>query len=553
MYKVRLSNGKLRLVGGTKVLMSSFSGGGNSPTTLTLNDYQVSHANIKPIIQRSAGTTNGNVPVLFDFTGSTPSNIEGRIMQGATIIQNWISLANVTINGLSGLGYINTVPQGFGYTVQIRDGLQPANSATISNGTMNFGIGVVFMFAGQSNMVGTLTANYNQTVPGTGSGEYYYFTGGSVNGAIFDTNGWHSPSNGGNGPSGTMGDTTGGGICMFVRLLSTQLAVKYGKIVPVGIIPWAFGSTSIAAFMPAGIRYTSIFGNTGTASPNIGFASPKNIWAGDLEGMCWHQGEADQASSSASYQTSLNSLYQAYLTYVAQFGRSASQFLFAPAVLGNYTPANCPSIENMRAAVANFETTTAQTAARIGWTTIDLDTSFGSGGGLHFVQSADQFKSLKRALQTVYKFTGISTFSGRGPTINTTAARAGDVVTLSIVYDGGTSLAVRTGSGAPTGFYANTLANFSGTTIVPTVALINSNTQVQLTFPGGTSYPVYIKYMGGLIGSSAVDGSGFTASCNPNITNCIYDNSSYPTNATGTDLEPLGLPLQPTVGAITIT
>lgn len=552
MYKVRLSNGKLRLVGGYKVLMSNF-GAGNSPTTLTLTDYQVAHAAVNPIIQRSAGLTTGNVPVLFTFTGSSPSNIEGRIMQGATVIQTWTSLANATINGNTGLGYLNNIPQGLGYTVQIRDGLQPANSATISNGVQLFGIGCVFILSGQSNMAGSMSANYNQFVPGTSTGEYYYFTGGNVNAALFDTYGWHSPSNGGNGVSGTMSDTSGGGLCMFLRLVSTQLAVKYSKSIPVGLIPWAFGGTSIDAFNPSGARYTSLFNGSGSTGGTIGFLTPKNIWAGDIEGFIWHQGEADQAISAASYTAKLTTLYQAHLTYVAQFGRSASQFLFAPAVLGVYTPANCSTIENMRNAVANFETATALSTARIGWTTIDCDTSFGSGAGLHFVKDADKFKSIKRMIQTVYKFLGISTFGGRGPTINTTPARSGLNVTLSIVHEAGTAISLPTLASAPTGFYANTAADFSGTDIVPTASLINSNTQIQLVFPGGTTFPVYVKYMGGKIGSAVVDGQGYTASCNPNILNCVYDNVSYPTNATGTDIEALGLPLLPTVGSITIT
>ena len=552
MGYMHLSASKMRITGAGKIrLAAAIPGAGQSPLTLTLIDFYTSHAGIQPIVQRTSGAITGKVPLLFTYSGSAPTNIEARVMQGATVVKNWTAISGPIVVGGSGSGYLAGVTQGTGYTIQIRDGLQPANSATISNGSVPFGIGCIFAFEGQSNAVGTLTADYNYTVPVAGVSEYTNYNNGAVSGSIFDDAGWHAPSNGSNGVTGSIGNTATGGIIMFMRLITNRLKVFYGYDVPVGIIPWAFGSTGIASFVPGGARYNTLFNNSGSAT-NIGFSSAKNIWPGDIEGVLWHQGEADQAVSASAYQASLQTLYNGYLSYVATFGRTASNFLFAPAVLGNYSTSNCPSIENIRTAVANFEAVNAIASARIGWTTIDLSTSAGAGAGLHFVLASDQRRSLKRAVQTCMKFLGIAAFSGRGATINTMPSRSGLMVTLSVVHEGGTALALPTPANPPTGFYANTLADFSGTDISLTASLINGNTQIQLTFPGGTSFPLYIKYLGGKIGSTVVDGNGFTASCNPDFTNCIYDNVSYPTGATGTDIEAMGLPLLPTVGAIMV-
>ncbi len=513
-----------------------------SPTTLTLSDVWTGYSGAQPILQRYQLEDYGNLPVLFSYTGSDPNGIQARVIKsvGGTTVVDWTDLDNLTASSGTGEGYLNGVPLGDGYKVQIRDGWNPANGSTISNGATVWGCGVKFAFWGQSNMLQTIGTSYTLVVPGTAVSELTYWGSHPVHGSVIDNAGTHGPTAGSAGAPGSI-ITALGNICAFMRIVAAGLYAKYGYHVPVGIIPWAFSSTSITLYKNGGTHWNTLVNNSGTnaATKNIGFSSPKNYMMQDFEGFFWHQGEADQAAmSSATYQGHLQTLNSNLLTHVAQFGRTAATFNFNPAVLGNYGTANCPSIENIRAAVGNYETWAAANSlpkSRIGWTTIDLDTASGGGAGLHFVGVSDMQKSMRRCIQTALFNLGASAngpsgspFSGRGPTINMTPSRNSLVVTLSVVHEGGASLQVPTPASAPTGFYANTLADFTGTDITPTVALINSNTQIELTFPGGTSFPVYVKYMGGKIGSTVTDGQGYTASCHPNYTNAIYDNVSYP-------------------------
>lgn len=525
-----------------------------SPSTLSLLDFQTSFAGIQPIVQRKANSIVGDVPVLFTYTGSNPDKIQGRVMQGATVVKDWTYLTSlITIAG-TGSGLLQNVQQGMGYTLQIRDAILPNNAPTNSNGTVLFGIGAIFLAMGQSNMRNSFESSYTYTVPTTALDEYTYYLNGNVKGCFFDEAGWHSSSNGSNGATGTIGGgTASGGHLMFVRIISKQLENKYGYPVPVALMNYTANANGIESFSPSGWVWNAVFNNSGSTIGTIGLSSPKNICNGDIEGFIYHQGEANQSDSSATYQSKLQVLYQAMLDKVAAYGRDGDSFLFAPAVIGSYGIASCPSVENIRAAQSNFvSANSANSGVMTGWTTIDLSTSLDGGDGLHFKTDARKRRSLRRAIQSILKFTGCATFSGCGGRINTTPSRNGNVVTLSIIHEGGTAISTPNLSNPPTGFYCNTSPDFSGTYLFPTVSLINGNTQVQLTFAGGTNYPLYIKYLGGQIGSTTVDGDGFTASCNPNTTNCLYDNVSYPTGVVGTDIEERGLPILPTVGSIIV-
>jgi hypothetical protein len=209
------------------------------------------------------------------------------------------------------------------------------------------------------------------------------------------------------------------------------------------------------------------------------------------------------------------------------------------------------NLENIRAAERNLEVYAASNSwpnVQVGWTTIDLPRA--SGDALHFDDtSGQQRRSMMRCIQSALKFLGASAngpsgapFSGRGPTINQTpVSRVGNVVTLAVVHEGGNAISTPSG-GAPSGFLCNTAADFSGTSIACAAAIVSGQIQVTLTSP---SYPCYLKYLGGQIGQAN--------SCNPDISNPIYDNVTYPSGTSSPDTEARGLPLLPTYGAITVT
>lgn len=549
-----------------------------SPTTLTLSDFKTFTVGVQPIVQRAAGQTYANLTVPFTFTGPAPADVQARVISSSngTVIAPWASLTGVVISGLTGSGVLTPVPQGTNYLLQIRDGLNPTNSATISNGVTPFGVGVIFLFEGQSNMVLLLGGNYTDPVPGSSLNEWAYYNslvGTGTPGAVFDAYGWHA--DGGSGASFNTGPFGGSSafaatanVPMFMRMVATALQAKYGKSIPVGIIPWAFNATGIGAFLPS--NTAQLAGNSGVAGGSIGLKSSTDYFCGDFEGFLWHQGEADAGVSPATYATELQSLYQGFLTLLAPFGRGPADFYFGVDILGNYGPADEPSIETIRQGemtfIAGARAGTLSGQASI-WSNVDCGCNcidLTTQSGLHLATDAAIRTGMRRMIQGVLKFLGASTngpsglpFGARGPVLNPVYSRNGLVVTFSVIHEGGTALTVPTPANPPTGFYANTAADFSGTYITPTVALVNSDTQIQLTFPTGTAFPVYVKYMGGRIGETSVYtsslGVSYTPSCNPDFSNAIYDNVVYPSYATGSDIEALSMPMQPTNGAITVS
>lgn len=545
-----LTSGGRMILSGGRVLSGAAGETVTEPTTaITLDDVKSAHLLADPVAQRRAGSWNDSdagcrdIPVLFTFAGGAPANPQARVVaaDGGAVIKDWTTLTGVTVAGSSALGYLDDVPAGQDYNLQVRDG---NNTSLFSNGSRRWGVGVVFAFFGQSNQVGTLVGDFGEIVPGKEQNEYGYYNAGLVGGAIFDNAGWHSPSNGSNGPSGSFnsGNTATGNIIKFLRIVEDRLKAKYGRPIPVGIIPWAFGSQTIESFTaPAGTHYANLFAGSGVSGTTIGLASPRNIYAGDFEGAFWHQGEANQTDSATTYLTKLTALRQGLLNYVAPFGRDSSTMFFGAAVVGNYAPSACPSIENIRTAVLNSGWTS--------WTTIDLTRT----DTLHFGGKPEQKRSMMRCIQSALKWLGCATFSGRGPRITTTAVtHSGGTAVLSVAHETGspaTALVTATGAAAVTGFYGSN-DNFATEPFAIPATL--SGNQIILDVAGRT-LPLHVKYLGGRIGSTAVDGNGYTASCNPNISNAVYDNVSYPTGVTGTDVEARGLPLLPTPDSIEVT
>ncbi len=532
MIRLKLSSGgRFMLAGSGSFLLAS--GITSSPTTMALVDFATS-GNAEPIVQRKAGLTTGDVPVLFTYTGAAPSHPQARVVKaaGGVVVKDWTTLTAISANGTTGLGTLEGVPQGAGYLLQLRDGIDPTDGNTAADGATAWGVGVVVMIAGQSNPRGMLEAgSYVTTIPGTATTEYDYYTAGNVAGAIFDEAGWHVPSNGSLEPNGNTPNLSSN-VYSFLRLVSQRLEALHGEAVPVGLIPWAYSNQGIEQFYGAGTYYR-LFTNDGTdpGSVDIGLASPRNVSAGDFEIIIWHQGEANASDSSATYQTRLQTLYQSYLTYVAPFGRTAADLYFAPSMLGNYGPSAVPAIQNIRQAIFDFEAY----ADANGWPCVQIGLNCIDQvrvDGLH-MNEASYKRSMKRVIQSVLYFTGCASFSGRGPELDVTPTRAGLEVTFDVIHEGGTGLVLADSGAAPSGF---TATNGTGA-LSPTVALVNGNTQIKLTFSGGTTFPVSIQYMAGE---------------NPDTTNCIYDNVTYPTGVAAGEQEALGLPLLPTAGVVIV-
>jgi hypothetical protein len=544
---IRIAVGQLFKAGGAPLRVGTYVAGeapGALTTTMALRDVVNTHAKTIVVFQRTAGTENlatptGRVPVMFDYTGPIPVNPEVRVTnaQGSEVM-GWTRLTGVMeVTPGVGIGVLEPVPQGMTYTIAgLRDGDQPNKAETSSSGTGKWGVGVRGVWGGQSNMNSIMNAGvYNvDKVPGSTQYEYQYWDSAKVPGYYYETKGWA-------GPNYNSGSVEPGRVA-WLRILTAKLKARYGVDVPVAMTNWAFDSTGIVAFLgPSGARWTTLM-QSGATGTTYGLGSPANYsGTGDFEFMVWHQGESDNSNTSrAQYLAYMKELYQDLLNHVGQFGRTAANFGFFPAVLGVYGATN---VEHLRGAVMDFEAYAIEAnrwpKARIAMSSIDLDTSDpndGNGDTLH-IGTPYAYWGNRRFLQTVLHFLGCATYSARGPQISA-VARSGNSVIVTVTHGRAGATLVNKKGTALTGWYANTAQDFSGTDVTVTAAITGTN-QVTLTLPAGTG-AVWIKHAGHKLGSAL--------SIHPDVSNLVYDDSPYTEGATGTDLY-TGFPLMATPDA----
>lgn len=555
------SNGRPRLIGG-RLLLSTQAASTipdvpdepdipdippSGALSLTLQDFYVGNANGINIVQRKAGTENdangghADVDVAYTYTGEAPL-VQARVVDktnAASVIKDWTTLTSGAASGGIGSGVLPGVPAGGKYLLQIRDGSQPNNSATRSNGVNAWGVGVNIMAWGQSNMLGTMTAGVStDIVPGTGLSEWNYIRSGDVMISTFTTDGWMEPE--------TFASV---GRFITLRTVAKALETKHGKKIPVGLVLWAINNQSIQSFLPGGtVSNRVMFTNSGAADGACGFSSPRHVWSGDLEIVMGHQGEANNTNTPTVYRNYEIQFMDMLVGFFAAKGRTHQTLAFMPAVLGVFS-SGVTSVEYLRQAVLDFQQHAEANGwehVRAGWTT--LDCLGPPDNTLHF-QGEDKHKSVRRLIQAVLnKLDPVrAPFNSSGPRLVGTATRAGDVVTLPIAGD--KTLAAKN-VGAVTGWYANTAADFSGTDLaVSNVTPVAG--AVQITVAGAPS-TFYVKHCGGLVGTQA--------SANSDITNLLYEPLEYPffdngaggNLFSGTDVRN-GLPLFPTPTAITVT
>lgn len=554
------ANGKPLLAGGKFLSVATGAAVTTPLTSLALQDFYSSHQYSRPVVQRKAGTYDAtragtaDVPVVFTFSGDSPAAVQAQVVDAAntaTVITPWATLTGISVNGSTGAGVLPNVPAGGYYLIQLRDGNA---QGTVYAGTKSWGVGVCVLAVGQSNMLGTLQAgSFNDAVPGyntvppvaaPGKGEWEYWMAGLSGGSQFGTYGYTHPG----GSTGPEVGTNQAGMSSTMRMLSKGLSVKYGKLIPVGFIPWAQSGKDINELSPDGTISSPLFNGSSTTPGTMGMMSPGNIFEGDFEGMVWDQGESSESRSRADYLAQLKLLYTNLLGRVSKFGRTANDLFFMPAVLGVYT--SVTQVEGKRGAVLDLETYAAANGwpkVKAGWNCLDLDPADGSDG-LHFkdiAQGASQnyrVWSVRRMQQALLYAVGCSSFTGVGPRINTPAVgRTGNVITLPVIHDGGTDLALRNAGSAITGWSVKSAgADVAGFTVA-----IASPTSITITVPGGTVFPVVIQHGGGV---------------HPTVSNLIVDNKPYPyvdngagaNIFTGTDVVSNGRPLLPTPDAITV-
>jgi len=550
--RLRLVNGRLRLTKpGTEIPVDPNPGDGSVPgtsgtTSLALTEFYSTHQFARPVVQRSALSMSdssgpwADVVFMFDYTGAAPGFPQVRVVNvaGGAAVKGWTTLTNVTASGGKGQG-VARIPQGGYYLHELRDGQQIDNAATTSKATKSWGVGIVMLAIGQSNMLRTLNAGSSfDPVPGASEHEFDYWYAGKANATLFGTAGYFQPNSNGAPSGGSQSSSTGGGTLSIMRIVADRLSAKYGQLVPVGFIPWAWDGKDIGELVPDGVYSTPLFNGSGTAAGSIGMKSPPNFFGGDFEIVTWHQGESSNSRTRANYLQALKDLYTRLLAQVNPFGRTAQHLAFLPAVLGPY--ADVSGAEGKRGAVFDLDTYARANnwpKVRAGWNCLDLNPLDPSGDGLHFGDfgAGREYAtwSARRMTQAILWALGCSTFTGLGPRIGS-ITRSGNVLTAMVAHDGGSALALRDSGSPITGWIVR---NASGTAVTATVAVASAST-ITLTLPGGTTYPITVQHGGGM---------------QPNVSNLIVDDIAYPQGCTGTDLIMNGRPLLPTPDPISVS
>lgn len=538
--------GKLMLVGGRSLTGASTP---QAPTTsITLTDWykqEIAGFTSRFNIQTTAASndTTGDVPFIFSYVGGKPASVMARVVDGAGApVVDWADIsASVQFSNGVAIGYLSGVPAGIDYRRELK-----VNALT-DRDRVRFNVGWNLLPWGQSNQVGTLQGNINggDPVPGTAFTELSFFNSNGT-AAFFGPYGFV--------PAGTnqvgIGDYSpvyAGGQAL-ARLTGTSLQNKFGRKVGVAVNPWANNGKSLSFFVDA-TGHSVMLDNTGTVPGSMGFSSPYQIIKGDYRIVSYHQGETEDTRLTRVVRVAdLKRFCKAHIDHVyLNFGRPANKLTFLFALMGVGSP---QQMEILRGAVldliADPEVIAAGWDVRIGWSCIDLDPNVG-GDGLHFA-GVNLKKSLFRQTQGyMHAIDPVGVPIGaEGPRLTGAYTRSGTDVTLTVFDPSNTGLAAADSNIPITGWYAHTNKDFDdalGTVLPVSNVTILSDTQIRVTVAGATG-TFYIKHCGGKY---------YTAqSYHPDVSNLIYNKFRYPTGANAAE-QFVGLPLQPTPDAITVT
>lgn len=209
----------------------------------------------------------------------------GRNLEGNALPEKWVEFPGTPQKG--GFNFVATAPAGGWYQLEVR-GLN-GGTVAISSSVKKFGIGEVFIIAGQSN-----AANYGSDLQHPQSG--------LVSG--FDGKTWgiaNDPQRGASGKGGS-----------FIPVFGDAIVTRFN--VPVGVVPAAVGSTSVREWLPEGTTFdqqtTTGKGVLPTAEGK--FASDGVLYASlcsrldslgnrGARAILWHQGESDAGQARGGY------------------------------------------------------------------------------------------------------------------------------------------------------------------------------------------------------------------------------------------------------------
>lgn len=407
--------------------------------------------------------------------------------------------------------------EGGWYVWQARDSIK---TGITGSGANRFGVGEVILWIGQSNAENSPETPDKYPNGDPRAVEYIKTKVLRRVGRYAD----QKPPNtlfsgtGGYGDTSTGQGSTGDGYVFFANLLSQ------GRNVPVMIVQRAEGGTSIEQWLA-------------TNGLLDGAIAAVNEVGGDCGMAIWYQGEAnaDNATSEASYRTSLGTLHTKLKT---AFGRNNTNFkvgIVALAAISNssYTDGTETQVPAIRRAQIGYANETA--GAFLAATGCDLYT----GDAVHLHKTGYSVSG-RRQVKSALAALGIGT-TGAGPKI-ASASRSGLTVDVTIAHTGGTSLLAGDGGSGNslTGF--RFFDNGIALTAAP-VGIINATT-IRFTLSAAPTGVLTMDYAQ----TNAPYHADPTNSRVPAVAaSIVYDNAYYHGSSITAPfaLSTLGCPLQP--------
>lgn len=242
------------------------------------------------VFQRGIGSDhNTNVTLTGSYNTFNTANIQARVVGHGTSTEvvPWTTI----VSSLSGGTYTGSlsVPQGGWYNIQIRARDSSGNIVGTQNGTNKWGVGIVILAIGQSNMVG-----YGQEMP--------YVVANDLVANFTRSNMWShlvDPYDGG-----------GAGSSM-VPALGNALTAYYN--IPVAFVPAAVGGTSLIGNTNYNWSYRNTVNHADTAGL-YGNSVARARAAGGVELLIWNQGEQDSRDHNANPTYDLRAAYKTAFT-----------------------------------------------------------------------------------------------------------------------------------------------------------------------------------------------------------------------------------------------
>jgi hypothetical protein len=443
--------------------------------------------------------TSATVPLSGTYTGS-PGAIEARVVDATTGDQvvAWTTVAS-SLTGGTWSGSLS-IPQGGWHRIQLRPQI---SSTGIRSATGSFGVGDIWMLAGQSQQALMTTATASAPTP---DDKTVYFDGafwsppGDASGAA--TTGvadFSSDFSFEFGPS-----TTGNGGIRFMNLMRSNTGV------PQAVIQAALTGTAISDWEETDPAYLA--------------AVSKLTAAGRIAGLLWHQGGTGITYiSRTSYKTRLTNLRTAF-EGVAPIGR------FGVLPLIHRIEPTDPDYDTQETRRAHYEYIAENPSTiNLGW-----DPALPLSDNVHPTAGGLEKIAYNYAHALLYNM-GVVATNNLGPTI-TGVTRSGATLTLTVQHKSGTSLKINSGTQA-TGFqvYLRGATQDDATALaISSVALGTDTITITLASDPGSAVDVYYQY-------------GRFDNTSP-----IYDNTTALGRTDGNALQPLMSPVQSVVETVNL-